>query len=207
MTLAHVQERSMRRGHIKLVLLIAAGVMPLLGHTAIPQVIDEGKAAKVKAAYIYNFGKFVTWPDAAFENEAAPVVIGVIGPESFVDILDDTVWGKTVRGRKLLVKRVKFEKGKIVDGVRSCHILYISSSERDRAEAILRALDKASVLTVGDEESFASNGGMIGLALREGRIVFYVNHQVVKDAELKLSARLLKLARLVRSHKRPKVST
>jgi len=207
MTLAHVQERSMRRGHIKLVLLIAAGVMPLLSRTAIPQVIDQGKAAKVKAAYIYNFGKFVTWPDTAFQDESAPVVIGVIGSQSFVDILDDTVRGKTVRGRKLLVKRVKFEKGKRVDGLRSCHILYISPSERDREHTILRALDKASVLTVGDEESFATNGGMIGLALREGRVVFYVNREAVKDAELKLSAKLLKLARLVRSHKRSKVST
>lgn len=144
---------------------------------------------QIKAAFLYNFGKFIDWPAESFENESAPVVYCIIGQDPFGNILDKTVKGKTLKGRRLII-----ERRMTVSRLSSCHLLYISKSEQLRVEQIFEPIKYSSVLTVGDMEGFANLGGIINLITRGNRIIFQINIDAANRARLKLSSRLLKLA-------------
>ena len=176
---------------ISAVLVAASGVRA--------QVVDEAKAAKVKAAYLYQFTKFVEWPEESFENDKDPVVIGILGDDRFGSVLDKTVRGKRVKGRKIVIRRFPSWAYRDAKALGRCHILFVDSSMRAQLEKLLPALAESNVLLVGDGKSFAQAGGMIGLVLEEGRIVFHVNREAVKRAGLKISAKLLNLARIVKN--------
>ena len=180
-----------------LTMVVAASVWPPLAHPVRAQEVDQPKARKVKAAYLYNFAKFVHWPDDVFEDDEAPVVIGVLGNDPFGHVLDDTVKGKKIGERPIQIQRFDWNKEEDRSRLLDCHVLYISSSEQYRFDDIHEALDKHPMLLVGDVEDFAANGGMIGLVLEKGRIVFQINRVAVARAKLRISARLLKLARIV----------
>ncbi len=165
------------------------------------QAVDEAKALKVKAAYLYNFAKFVEWPDNVFENDKAPFVIGVLGDDPFGRILDDTVKAKKIATRGIRVRRFHWSGERDRTTLRSCHVLYISASERLRLDDILAALKEYPVLVVSDLHEFAHDGGMIGFVLKKGRIVFEINNQALERARLKASSKLLKLARIVEPKK------
>ena len=159
--------------------------------------IDDEKAIKVKAAYLFNFTKFVTWPAIAFEHEASPIVIGVVGTDPFGDVLDQTLRDKTVSGRKLEARRFSWRSGDDVSSAKKCHLLYFSPSLGDHAQALIRGLAKSHVLLVGEGEGFCKVGGMIGFVIDNARVVFWANQTEAAAAGLELSAQLLKLAQLV----------
>ncbi len=161
------------------------------------QVIDEAKATKVKAAYLYNFAKFIEWPDDALGDEEAPFVIGVLGDDPFGRSLDDTVKAKKIATRAVEIRRLRWSKQVDRAKLEGCHILYISNSERSRLKQIVAALEDQPVLLVADMPGFASDGGMIGFVLEKQRIIFEINREALEQAKLKASARLLKLARIV----------
>jgi hypothetical protein len=148
---------------------------------------------EVKAAFLYNFAKFVEWPAEAFDDADAPLTIGVLGEDPFGDTLEQTVKGKTANGRKLAIRR--FHK---VRDLQPCHILFISSSEKRHLSEILDRLKGSSVLTVGEVEGFAKRGGVINFFVEDNRIRFEVNVDAAKRAKLKMSSKLLRLARIVR---------
>ncbi len=182
------------------------------------QEIDEVTAAKVKAAYLYNFVRFVKWPGDAFENEQAPIVIGVVGRDPFGALLDRTVAGKKVGGRALVIRRITTPRSPgdwtqgdgpdpyeaIATELRGCHLLYISRSDEKGFPRILDLLKDAPVLTVSDISAFALDGGIVEFVLdaKKGTIGFHINHGVAKEAELHISSKVLKLADIVES--RPK---
>ena len=182
------------------------------------QEIDEVTAAKVKAAYLYNFARFVKWPGDAFENEQAPIVIGVVGRDPFGALLDRTVAGRKVSGRVLVIRRITAPRSPddwtpddgpdpyeaIAAELRECHLLYISRSDEKGFPRILDLLRDAPVLTVSDINAFALDGGMVEFVLKaeKGTIGFHINHGVAKEAELHISSKVLKLADIVES--RPK---
>src|SRR5262245_59970628 len=99
----------------------------------------------LKAAFLYHFTKFGKWPDTAFEDAASPFVIGVLGEDPFGPLLDQTVKGKTVQDRPLEVRR--FAQ---LDDLGSCHLLFVSTSERKHLGAVFQKLGASPVLTVGD---------------------------------------------------------
>jgi len=152
---------------------------------------------RVKAAYLYYFTTFVNWPPEAFPNAGDEVVIGVLGEDPFGAILDETLRGKTVGNRKLVVRRF----GSVKD-VRESHVLFISSSEQDRLASILKVLDGAAVLTVGESDGFASRGGQIAFRTEDKKVRFDINVAAVERAPLKVSAQLMKLGRIVRESQR-----
>ncbi len=171
------------------------------------QEVDTAKVLKVKAAYLYNFAKFVEWPDGAFENGESPFVIGVLGDDPFGRDLDATVKGKTIAKRAVKVRRLRWDDQVDRAQLKDCHILYIGGSEPRRFMEIVAALEDQPVLLVADIAGFAHDGGMIGFVLDGQRIVFEINREAVDRAQLKASARLLKLARIVEPHVRgPKKS-
>ncbi len=166
------------------------------------QSVDEAKALKVKAAYLYNFAKFIEWPDQASEDDQAPFVIGVLGEDPFGRILDDTVKGKKIAKRPIEIRRLRWSKQEDRAKLERCHILYISESERHRTDHIISVLEERPLLIVSDIHEFAHSGGMIGFVLEKGRIVFEINREALERARLKASSKLLKLARIVEPKRR-----
>src|SRR5712692_247216 len=147
---------------------------------------------QVQAAFLFNFAKFVTWPDDAFQRSGDSLIIGVLGEDPFGAVLEETVRDKTVMGKKLAVKRFV----RIQDAANS-HILFLSSSEESRLPQIMKGLEQANVLTVSDMEQFAERGGMIAFTVEDQKVRFNVNVEAVDRAGLKMGSQLLKLARIV----------
>lgn len=161
------------------------------------QNIDKRKALKVKAAFLYNFAKFVEWPDSVFEDDNAPFVIGVLGDDPFGAILDATVKDKTILGRPIRIRRFRWSRSEDRVELTRCEAVYICTSERFRLDEILATLRGHPILTISDLPNFAGNGGNIGFVLDDGRIRFEMNRRAQERARLKTSSKLLKLARIV----------
>ncbi len=146
---------------------------------------------RVKAAFLYNFAKFVEWPQGAFSNGDAPIVFGVLGVDPFGNALD-ILAQKTVKGRTVLIRRFNG-----VQDIRVCHVLFISSSEKRHTAEIIAHLRNAGTLLVSDMKGFGRQGGMIQLITDRDRIGFEINISAARRAGLTLSSRLLGLARIV----------
>lgn len=144
---------------------------------------------QVKAVCVLNAARFVSWPGSAFPDAQAPLVIGILGDNPFGSALHDVVNGATVRQRRIVVRRVG------LTDARECHILFVSRSERDRVPAILDSLRETSVLTISELDRFVPDGGIIGLALHQGKIRFEVNQEAANRAHLKIDSQFLLLAR------------
>jgi hypothetical protein len=147
---------------------------------------------QVKAAYLFNFLKFVEWPEESFADPLAPIVIGVVGEDPFGNALPQVVVGKTVQGRDLVIRI--YRPG---EDLRGAHILFISASERKRLPMILSSLHGSSVLTVADTAGFLDAGGMIQFLNENGRVRFAINVDATGRAKLKMSSKLLSLAKVV----------
>ncbi len=148
---------------------------------------------QVKATFIYNFTKFTDWPSSAFTSPEAPIVIGIVGEDPFGPTMEAVFRGETLAGRPFSIKRLGGE-----DDLRKCHLLFISRSEKDRLPALLNKLKGSPVLTVSEIDGFAERGGMIHLAVSNKSVKVEINQAAVEQAELQISAKLLKLARLVK---------
>ncbi len=154
------------------------------------QTIDE---YQVKAAFLYNFAKFVEWPPQAFKNSTEPIGVCILGQDPFGQALEEVVKGKQIDGRALVVRNIS--------GARQagdCKILFVSSSERKHLASILTAVKATSVLTVGEMENFAAEGGVINLRPENGRIRMEINVQAAEQGRLRISSKLLSLAQIVK---------
>jgi hypothetical protein len=126
--------------------IIALGVLLSTGVRA--QVADQHR---VKAAFLYNFAKFVEWPPLAFRSPADPVVIGVLGKNPFGDALAVAVAGQTLEGRAFQLRDLANAQQ-----ASGCRIVFISSSERKRLKPVFAAIGTSGVLTVGETDNFAA---------------------------------------------------
>jgi YfiR/HmsC-like len=151
---------------------------------------DEPLEYQVKAAFLLNFTKFVEWPASAFERPDSPISICVLGDDPFGRALDEIVAGEVVSGRKVAAQRIKR-----VPPPRACQVLFAGRSEKDIAE-LLPGLGRG-VLTVGEGEGFLLDGGMIAFVIENRRVRFEINQTVAERAGLKLSAKLLTVAKAV----------
>lgn len=144
---------------------------------------------RVKAAFLYNFAKFVDWPTNAFADADAPLVIGIFGDGSMVQALEQTVKGKSIGNRAIQTRR-------ILDATRinPCQILFVAQSETQQVAQIVAAVGRAPVLLVGESPGFVAAGGAIGFASDEGRVRFEANTAVAERMGLKISSKLLRLA-------------
>jgi hypothetical protein len=145
---------------------------------------------QVKAAFLYKFTRFVEWPIEAFPSPSAPFVLGVIGDNPFGPELDRAVKGKDVNGHPFVVKEIKN-----VTDAKMCQMLFISSSERRRLPQILSALGTLPVLTVSETDRFLASGGIINLFMDENKVHFEISDATAKRAGLRISSKLLYLAR------------
>ncbi len=148
----------------------------------------------VKAAFLYNFAKFVEWPPESSQSSQSLFIIGILGKDPFGGGLD-LLKGKAIEGRELVIKR--FPR---LDELEKCHILFISSSEKNQLPKILKAVEKFKTLTVGDVEGFAQAGGSINFFIEEEKIRFEINLQASQRQGIRISSQLLKLARIIREN-------
>ena len=146
----------------------------------------------VKAAFLYNFATYVEWPTNAHPSAVSPLVIGVLGDDALVSELKRIASGKQVQNRRVEVVRVASSAG-----IRTCHILFLGESQRERTLEILASLDRQPTLTVGETDGFCERGGMINFCLENDRVRFEINPRTAERAGLKISSKLLRLARIV----------
>ena len=176
----------------QVVTALLIGALAVLTTAAYAQRASSREYA-IKAAFIYNFAKFVDWPAQALPESKRSIVIGVLGANPFGSSLA-SINGKTVKGRTLVVKRV----GSLQEA-RTCQILFISSSEQGRLQAVLKDLGNSSILTIGEMKGFARSGGIINFTKAGSRIRFEINTSAAERARLTISSQLLKLAKVVRT--------
>jgi hypothetical protein len=143
----------------------------------------------IKAAFLYNFGKFLRWPASRNQNEFR---ICILGQDPFGPVLDSLIAGETIDGKTVEVRRIAASAD-----LMTCRIVFISQSEERRLKAILEAAGKSGALTVSEIPQFIQRGGMIGLVLADGKVRFEVNLTPVDAAGLVLSSELLRVAKSV----------
>lgn len=164
-----------------LALLLAPG-----GYAAASGVTE----AAVKSAYVYNFVQLVDWPA---RDASGPIRICVLDNSVLAAALGE-LGGMNVNGRGISVSSAS-AAAEALDG---CHVVVVGRSAQDQAPDVIRELGHTDVLTIGDLPQFARNGGMIGFFSENGRVRIELNINAVKKAGLKVSAKLMEVARLVR---------
>ena len=152
--------------------------------------VPQPSEYQLKAAFLYNFAKFVEWPKEAFAGPTTPFTIGVLGQNPFGDELNRTVQNKDLNGHPIAIKYLR-----TVSEAGTCHILFICSSERRRMADILKVASAGNVLTVAETDRFLQAGGMIRFVMEENKVRFDINDEAAKSAGLRISSKLLGVAR------------
>jgi hypothetical protein len=184
---ARVNARSLKALCLVAVLFVASGTPP--------RVRAESNGTSeydIKAAFLFHFAQFVEWPQEAFENADSPLTYCTLGEDAFRGALDESVKGKHIGNRALRVLHLGARES--IDG---CQVLFIAASQRVRQNEELSRASRHPVLTVGELEHFAEEGGIIGFFLEEKKVRFEINVGAAENARLKISAKLLALAKTV----------
>jgi hypothetical protein len=170
---------------IVLLLLVIPAASTSLGQGA------PSRENQVKAAFIYNFAQFVEWPDDAFLGNGAPFVVGVLGDGALHATLEQALKGKTAGGREFAVRYF----ARTADITR-CHILFVGASEQGRAAEVIQKVSHQGTLTVGDFDGFTAAAGVVRFMTEDNKLRFEVNVDAANDERLRVSSKLLKLARI-----------
>jgi hypothetical protein len=186
-----IQPGARPRALVRFALLFLLGGSFLAPDCALPAA-QSPTEYQVKAAYVFNFLKFVQWPGDFLANARGKWVVCVLGDSPVGDELGRLFAGKNVLGRDLQI-----EKLRATDSLRDCHILFVSQSEKKRLPAILAELRGSSVLTVADTVDFVDSGGMIQLTVEDTRVRIAINVSATGRARLKISSKMLLLAHVV----------
>jgi hypothetical protein len=152
---------------------------------------DRHSEYEVKAAFIYNFAKFIDWPSDNQKDSVNTINIGVLGDDPFDGAIEKTIGGRKIRGKSLVVM-----KSDDIDHLQSCHILFICQSENERIDTILESLKGLNILTVSEEEYFTYRGGIVRFYKEDNKIRFEFNLAAARKAGLAISSKLLKVARI-----------
>lgn len=170
----------------------ALGLVWLLFTTGMAHA-QQTEEYRVKAAFLFHFSQMVDWPPEALGDEKKAITICTIGKDPFGGDLEATLQGKSVGTRPLQIRHLK-QPGE----VQGCQVVYVAQGERKQAFAALSALKDPPILTVGEDNDFAKQGGMIGFSMESGnKVRFDINMDAALRAKLKISSRLLVLAKTV----------
>lgn len=147
---------------------------------------------QVKAAFLYNFAKFIEWPTETFPSDKSPITFCVFGHDPFGNALEEALRGKTLNNREFLTRRPKD-----YPEMKTCQLVFVSGQEDKHLPEILSSLKSASVLVVGESDDFAERGGTVQFFLENNKLRFAVNVDAAKRAHLQISSKLLALAKIV----------
>jgi hypothetical protein len=153
---------------------------------------------QVKAAFLYNFAKFVEWPAQAFLAPQDSFAVCVLGRNPFGNALQEALRGKSIEGRAFALRQVTD-----ADQANACQILFVAAAESKRYRVLCRSLKPVGILTIGEALGFAAAGGVINFKLEDGRVRFEINAGAAERAQLQISSKLLSLAQIVRTEKLP----
>jgi hypothetical protein len=175
--------------------VVLAWTLPVVGNMQAQK--SSPTEYEVKAAYLYNFGRFVEWPNKEWPNKERPApmpdesrfTVCVLGQDPFGQALDAVLAGEDIDGARTAAARISKPKEAV-----NCRILFISSSEESQLKQILVELEGTSVLTVSDLPQFSQRGGMVQFILDGKKVRFEVNLTPVERAHLAMSSQLLKVA-------------
>jgi hypothetical protein len=171
-----------------LVLLALTLLLPLGARASLILSQNSAKEYEVKAAFLFNFLRFVDWPNDASGGD---YVIGVVGRDPFGSALEKTVQGKKVNGRGVVVKRLAW-----TGDLKKVHILFVPEGETSRGADELRSLRGSPVLVVGESPDFARSQGVVNFYLAGNTIRFEINPDAAKKSRLTISSQLLQLAKI-----------
>ncbi len=151
----------------------------------------------VKAAFLYNFTKFVEWPADSFPDAKSPLTLCILGEDPFGKTLR-SLMEEGVGGHPVSLLRLDSLNNPALSNPEACHVLFVSRSEKDRLHRVLDAVHGAPVLTVGDTPGFIDQGGMINFLLEGSKVRFEINQEAAEGVGLKISSKLLALAKHVK---------
>lgn len=177
--------------------------------TAHAETADE-QIVKIKAAFLFNFVKFIEWPDEAFDGERQPIVIGVLGDRDLAEVVAKTVDGQKVGRRAIAVRALNWpqldrmdetRRRQAIDAFRAelggCHMAFIHSDELEHARWLLKEAPHRHTVFVGDGATFAERGMPLALQRSGDRIVLFSNPKAVESLDVRVSSKLLRLAKPV----------
>jgi hypothetical protein len=173
---------------------VAALLLPVLSLALPVNVLAQGDASEyqIKAAFLFHFAQFVDWPPEAFREAGSPVTFCTVGANPFGDTLEGTVSGKMIGNRPVRVQHFK-----VPQAVKDCQVLFVGAKEEKLIPALLAGVKDLPVITVGETGHFAELGGTIGFCWEGNKIRFEINLAAAQRAKLKISSRLLALAKTV----------
>lgn len=180
---------SLRFFFLQMILFSSAYNFP----AALPAQVRPPSEYELKAAFLFNFAKFVDWPPNVFAGPESPFLVCVLGTDPFGITLDNALREKVIAEHPASVARVK----RVAD-ISGCQILFVAASESHLLPEVLAKLRGQSVLVIGETNDFASSGGVIQFTLEENRVRFFINTDAADRAGLKISSKLLALAKIVR---------
>ena len=166
-------------------------VVAAILHVSAPapaQRADSSEAA-VKAAFLYNFTRFVEWPDSAFPQPSATFVVCAFADAAFRKELETILQNEQVQGRQVTIAPASLEDP------RGCHLAYFAQGEAERQGRMLNAVRRLPVLTVGEGQHFLEQGGLIAFLLENNRVRFAISRRAADAARLSISSKLLRVAR------------
>ena len=175
------------RGVVAAALIVVLLFLPAMAEPSAPSEYQ------VKAAFLFNFPKYIEWPKDVLAEEGQPLVLGVMGQDRFGADLRAIVASKLVEGRPVILKSPVSNQE-----ARTCHLLFISDSERKKLPEILSDLKSLPVVTVGESPGFLEHGGTINFVIRDSKVRLDINLAGAEKAGLKISAKLLGVADTVK---------
>ena len=192
--------------------IFAVLILVLLGGAIAPRSragSEPSQEYKLKAAFLYNFLKFVDWSKEKMGDANEPITLGIIGKDPFGQAFEP-VKDKDAKDKKVVVKRFKSiadlkklgESGKDeldqqIEAVKKCHLLFVCSSEKEYLKDIANAVKQRPVLTVGEMPGFLEGGGIMNFLVEDNKVRFEVNLTAAEHAKLKIRSQLLRLAKRV----------
>jgi len=146
---------------------------------------DASIEFKIKAGYLYNFTKFITWP----ENDSPSFNICIVGKDPFGSIIDP------IEQRFVKDKPIRLLRLKAVSESNHCQLIYFSKASQIKTiSGVLSINSIAPALTVGETQQFVEQGGMIGFALSDNKIKLHINLSAIRQSGLQISAKLLEVS-------------
>ncbi len=164
----------------------ALGALVLgLSLAAIPARVDAATEYEIKAVYLLNLAKGISWPTSAFSDPRSPLIIGVLGSDPFGATLTRVCSGETAGGRPL-----KVNHSRSASGLAGCHLVFVSKSEASRTASIIASLSGRPILLVGDFSPFASRGGHLNFILTGGSVRYEINASAARATGLKIPSKI-----------------
>ena len=145
----------------------------------------------LKSVFLYNFCRFIDWPDSAFASPTEPLIIGIIGDDPFGSLLNEAVEGEKYHNRP-----IRIDHFRTPGDIKRVHLLFVSHANAGRLDPILAAVAGKSVVTVSETEDFLNRGGMITLTTEQNRIRLRINPAALHSANLAVSSKLLRVAEI-----------